>query len=185
MSKKIINLSNVKTCKKQLHQYSSELRQCPECLKLARKRKYRENPEKQKASSKKWYEKNKRRACDRVRSYNANNIEKIREYKKEWRDKNRLRYREYMQKAAARRKAQNLRATPKWANLEAINAIYEKCARLSKETKIKHHVDHIYPLKNKYLCGLHVENNLQILTAAENLKKGNRSWPGQLDCQRH
>jgi hypothetical protein len=34
------------------------------------------------------------------------------------------------------------------------------------------------------MCGLHVENNLQIITGSENTRKGNRVWPGQLDCQK-
>jgi hypothetical protein len=52
---------------------------------------------------------------------------------------------------------------------QKIRLIYEECQRLSKETGILHHVDHIIPLA---LGGLHHPSNLQILTAEENLKKG-------------
>lgn len=75
---------------------------------------------------------------------------------------------------SASRKARKLRATPSWANKEAIYAFYKEAARLTKLTGIEHHVDHIYPLKSKWMCGLHVETNLQILTKTENLRKSNR-----------
>lgn len=65
-------------------------------------------------------------------------------------------------------------ATPKWANLEAIEAIYEECRKLSKRTGRKHQVDHIIPIRGKDVCGLHVEDNLQILTKNENRKKTNK-----------
>lgn len=56
-------------------------------------------------------------------------------------------------------------ATPPWANLDIIKNIYE-CAEGA-------HVDHIIPLQNALVCGLHVESNLQYLTPEENRRKSN------------
>jgi len=52
---------------------------------------------------------------------------------------------------------------------QKIRLIYEECYRITQETGIPHHVDHIIPLA---LGGLHHPSNLQILTAEENWKKG-------------
>jgi len=46
---------------------------------------------------------------------------------------------------------------------------YEDARRLSKETGIKHEVDHIWPLSKG---GPHLPWNLQVITKAENLSKG-------------
>jgi hypothetical protein len=65
--------------------------------------------------------------------------------------------------------------TPKWADLSKIKEVYEECKRLIKEYGPRsYHVDHIIPLKGKNVSGLHVENNLQIIKASENLTKGNK-----------
>lgn len=75
---------------------------------------------------------------------------------------------------AAKRRARKLHATPAWADLKAIRAIYNRAAFLTRRTRIAHHVDHFYPLQGETVCGLHVEGNLQILPATENIRKRNR-----------
>jgi len=57
---------------------------------------------------------------------------------------------------------------PPWANLERIEAIYQEAATKGLT------VDHVIPLRGKLVSGLHVENNLQLLTKSENSKKGNK-----------
>ena len=76
----------------------------------------------------------------------------------------------------ANRRAMLLKATPSWGNQDLVLQIYEKSAQLTKETGIQHHVDHIVPLINNMVCGLHTEHNLQIITAESNLRKGNRLY---------
>lgn len=76
-----------------------------------------------------------------------------------------------------RRKRAIAQATPSWANVKAMQAVYRAAQRLTKATGVEHHVDHIVPLTSRLVCGLHVEHNLQVLPGAENLRKHNRTWP--------
>lgn len=67
----------------------------------------------------------------------------------------------------AKRRASKIQATPSWANLSKIKEIYLNCPE-------GYHVDHFYPLVSDWVCGLHVEVNLQYLTEKDNLAKGNK-----------
>jgi len=58
------------------------------------------------------------------------------------------------------------KATPTWADKDAIRAVYR--ARPDGM-----HVDHIVPIRGKTVCGLHVSYNLQYLTHEENMLKSN------------
>lgn len=71
-----------------------------------------------------------------------------------------------------RRRLAEKRQMPSWANREAILALQKLAAKVSRDTGIPHHVDHIIPLRGKLVCGLHVETNMQIIEAKVNLSKG-------------
>lgn len=68
-------------------------------------------------------------------------------------------------------------ATPAWLTLEqrgAMRDLYLMAMRMTKTTGAPYVVDHIVPLRNPSVCGLHVPWNLQVLTREENLKKSNK-----------
>ena len=110
----------------------------------------------------------------RARDWYAENLEKSLKYRdlnkdirlarsKAWRVAN-------PDKSGAHRaayRAAKLKATPAWANKNKIVGIYKAAIKAGLE------VDHVIPLRGKNVCGLHVENNLQLLTRTENACKGN------------
>lgn len=77
----------------------------------------------------------------------------------------------------AKRKAALLQATPKWANTDKVKEFYFAADFLGMVTGEWYHVDHVVPLNNPLVCGLHCEQNLQVLPASDNLRKSNRQWP--------
>lgn len=91
------------------------------------------------------------------------NKEKHKQHCAEWRENNKELRRFYSSSYRAKLK----QAKVLWANIEAIKNIYKNCPE-------GFHVDHIIPLKGKYVSGLHVETNLQYLPIYENLSKGNK-----------
>ena len=118
------------------------------------------------------------------KKYVAKNKEKLSLYYVEWKDKNKQHLIDYDKDRynknkhlytarVAKRKAMLLKATPSWADQDKIKMYYgfakamDFCNPFSK-----HHVDHIVPLQGKLVCGLHTHNNLQVLTAGQNLSKG-------------
>lgn len=66
-------------------------------------------------------------------------------------------------------------ATPPWVSMKEIRKIYRLCAKVTVETGVEHHVDHVVPIKGRGVCGLHVPWNLQLLPGADNRKKSNKT----------
>jgi len=86
------------------------------------------------------------------------------------------RYKKYPEKEKAKsamRRKRVKQATPSWVTFNEIESFYLLSYQKEKETGEKWHVDHIVPLTNPIVCGLHVPWNLQVIPAKENLKKWN------------
>jgi hypothetical protein len=128
----------------------------------------------------------KRKSIDRRRMHNEKRILYQRKSWLNYRNKNlekrREEYRTWSKTPKGkmlRRLTSNVRnkrvknQTPPWANMEEIYEIYKKCQEMNKDGK-KYSVDHIWPLKGKDFCGLHVPWNLRIITIEENSSKRNK-----------
>ena len=75
------------------------------------------------------------------------------------------------------RKRRHKHATPAWITAEqklAIRRLYLQAMELTRTTGERYVVDHIIPLINPTVCGLHVPWNLRVITQEENLAKSNK-----------
>lgn len=66
------------------------------------------------------------------------------------------------------------RAMPHWVDRDELRKIYAEAERRTKETGTVYSVDHIYPLKGRNFCGLHVPWNLQIIPKLDNCRKATK-----------
>jgi hypothetical protein len=156
---------------------------CKSCKKIYDALHYQKNQEEIKERDKKYRQRNE----DKLRVYYQTNKERTKKHQKEYRQNNpekvKARHKKYDQKNRGKINAKNakryackLQATPKSLTKEQlfeIETFYVEAARLTKETGISHHVDHILPLQGEGITGFHVPWNLQILTGLENSKKNN------------
>lgn len=144
-------------------------------IEAARFRTYRKNyynraSEIERERRKDYYHSNKELEIQRNQNWKAANKVRVKIAQQLWRKENHAK----VLAANSKRRAGINQAAPSWVDKAQLEAIYKKCKQLSKDTGIKHHVDHIVPLKNKRVCGLHVPWNLQIIPAEVNLRKHNK-----------
>lgn len=98
-------------------------------------------------------------------------------YKERWRNWAIRKGKDYHYVRAAEYRALKCQAIPGWYDEVLVEQIYSEARKLSNQTGQQYHVDHIVPLNHPLVCGLHVHNNLQIITATENFSKRNLFWP--------
>jgi len=137
----------------------------------SKKREYYENNKiKIKENMKEYNKKNKEVLRDKKLEYYQENRELILDRNREWRRNNR----DKVNAKEGRRNANKLNQTPNdQTTLEKsmIRALYWISKVLSNSCEEQFHVDHIHPLSRG---GIHEFNNLQVLSAEENLKKSNK-----------
>ncbi len=147
---------------------------CLICLAERSRRRRAEHPREKQAINRRYYAKNAAAVQAINAKWRSDNAERMCGIRREHYRENRP---AYLARARAR-EAHIERATPPWADMAAIAAVYAEAARLTVSTGIPHEVDHIVPLRGANACGLHVPWNLQPLPAATNRAKGNDiRWP--------
>jgi len=146
---------------------------CKPCCSERGKQWNKANPERAKANRDAYRLANRDAAIARSAAWRAANAEKERIRSAAWSANNSDRKRA----ATAKRRAALLRAIPSWASMEDIHSFYRLAARLTRETGIKAHVDHVVPLQSPLVCGLHCAANMTILPESLNKRKGNHRWP--------
>ena len=148
----------------------------------------RRNPEKMKAYSLKYEQSSPGIRAVISALYRGRNPDKVRAMSAAWREANRERFREMGRQWAlnnpVKSRAKNtryialkLRAVPAWADAAKIEEIYAAKFAAEELFGIRVHVDHSVPIRSKFVCGLHCEDNLRLMPALDNQVKSNRVWP--------
>jgi hypothetical protein len=148
---------------------------CVECMKEDwvvdnEKRKEKPKSEAARAAGKRYYERNKEAVKARAA---ARPTEEKKQHKQNYKAANP----ELYKALTSVRKRRHRNATPSWVTKEQklqIRQLYLEAQRLTKLTGERYVVDHIIPLINDAVCGLHVPWNLRVMTQEENLKKSNK-----------
>lgn len=125
------------------------------------------------ASARMWAKNNPERLKETHRRYYAKNLVYIRTQSLKW-------AKDHPERANANAKKHRMakrNAVPAWANQQYISDMYMLAKLVSEFTGEKYHVDHIVPVQSKIVCGLHVQDNLQVIPGAENIRKKNHHWP--------
>lgn len=125
-----------------------------------------------KAMDARYYSAKKQEIKERTSAYRKDNIEKHRGWQKKWRSKPENKAKQTA--GTARYNAGKDQRTPAWADQEAIAYVYHAAQVIKEVYGTEWHVDHIIPLHGERVSGLHVANNLQLLSPTDNIQKSNQ-----------
>jgi len=152
--------------------------QCHRCVVVKKIEWKKDNREKVLKGSKERYRKYKKEISYRMSTeyYIKNKMFDVLNRKYERGKKHYQNNKHYYSVKSSKQRALRVKQTfPQGIECKELLILYKKRDNLNKKHgKNKYSVDHIIPLKSKYVCGLHNINNLRILSTNENLKKSNK-----------
>ncbi len=130
------------------------------------------NLEKYREMSRSWGRNNKDKKRERNKIWVNNNKHKVREYERKYkRTHPETIAAKYARKRAARNQSIPLWTTPSMK--KTIKIFYAMAQNMSDISGVQHDVDHVWPLRGKNSCGLHVPWNLQVVPCFVNQAKRN------------
>ena len=159
---------------------------CKSCARAKTRIWNKNNVERKAEAGRKWHTINRTKANVTSKRYKENNIERVIEIGKAYYRKNKetlnkstaiwkRNNKDKVNATGAKRRAKQKQAIPLWFEEQEVKHIY----KIAKEKNLV--VDHIIPLNNKEVCGLHTQDNLRCIPEHLNLVKSNRYWPDMWD----
>jgi 5-methylcytosine-specific restriction endonuclease McrA len=136
-------------------------------------------PYKNKEDQAAWFQRNKQAVYEKRKAYY--DVWDSSGYQKAYREQHKAKLAEYiaawqkknpdkLKAIKAKRRAAKLCRVPPWqteSERKSIADFYQNCP-------VGYEVDHVVPLQDREVSGLHILNNLQYLTVAQNRSKGNK-----------
>ena len=160
----------------------------PELDRQRKRDSYQKHKARTLARQKQYYENNKQARREYNRSYREKDVEAARARKRLYYVRNREKcivkirewcaaHRDITYTYSRNRGMRKIRAIPVWLTKndhKKINDLYRLAADATKRTGTRHVVDHIVPLRNPMVCGLHWQINLRVVPWRVNSRKSNK-----------